>query len=148
MYYYGTQSKANLATVKKDLVIILYEAIKIIDISVICGHRSVEEQQKLFHADPPRTKIDGITKLSNHNYVPSKAVDIIPYKKGLDPFDPNPKNLARYYYMMGIIKAIAERLLKEGKITHKVRFGIDWDSDDVFTDQNFHDLPHMELQPI
>jgi len=44
--------------------------------------------------------------------------------------------------------ATAERLYNEGKITHKLRWGGDWDSDKVFDDQNFDDLPHFELVSV
>jgi len=46
---------------------------------------------------------------------------------------------------MGIIKAVAVKLKSENKIKHFVRFGIDWDGDDTFTDQTFDDMPHFEL---
>jgi peptidoglycan L-alanyl-D-glutamate endopeptidase CwlK len=39
-------------------------------------------------------------------------------------------------------------LLVEGKISHAIRWGGDWDSDDIFDDQNFDDLPHFELVKI
>ena len=152
-YHYGRTSKNRLNTCHKDIQIILNHAIDLIDITVLEGIRSTERQQELFKAG--KSKLDGIKKKSKHqgrldengNLV-SYAVDIIPYKKGVDPFDPNPKNLARYYYMMGIIKGLAQRLLDEGKINHNVRFGLDWDSDNYFNDQNFDDLPHMELTPV
>ena len=47
--------------------------------------------------------------------------------------------------MQGMVKAIAKKLLEEGKITHDVRFGLDWNSNDLFEDQTFDDLPHFEL---
>lgn len=148
MYHYGKRSEKNLATCHPDIQLILREAIKIIDISVIEGHRTLMRQQELFNSVPQRTTLDGIVKKSNHQTDPSMAVDIVPYKKGYNPFVPaSARNAARFYFMMGIIKGIAVRLLELGFITHKVRFGLDWNSNDVFSDQKFHDLPHMELVP-
>lgn len=148
MFSYGKKSTERLSTCHKDIVTILNEAILYIDISILEGARTTARQQFLFLSSPPKTKIDGIIKKSKHQPGPdgfSHAVDIIPYVKGENPFDPNPKNYARFYFMMGIIKGISEKLLEEGKISHKVRFGLDWDGDNVFTDQSFDDLPHMEL---
>lgn len=148
MYHYGKRSEKNLETCHPDIQLILREAIKIIDISVIEGHRTLERQQFLYNSVPQRTTLDGIVKKSNHQSSPSMAVDIVPYKKGYNPFFPaSAKNAARFYFMMGIIRAIAVRLLSLGFITHKIRFGLDWNSNDVFSDQKFHDLPHMELVP-
>lgn len=146
MPYFGERSQKNLETCHPDLQLILKEAIKIYDFSVIEGHRSVERQYELYLEG--KSHIDGKTVLGKHNCSPSKAVDIIPYKKGVDPFKQTPKNAARFYYMMGIMYAISKRLHELGKITHRLRFGLDWNSNDIFTDQTFHDLPHMELVKI
>ena len=145
MYSYGKRSKYHIDTLHVDLQTILYEVIKEYDISVIEGHRTIERQQELFNSNPPRTKIDGINILGKHNHLPSLAVDIVPHKKGVDPFEGSTKNLARFYYMMGIVRSVTNRLLRERKITHDVRFGLDWNKNGIFTDQKFHDLPHIEL---
>lgn len=146
VYTFSKISKERILTCHHDIQLILSEVIKIYDISVLEGYRDVKRQQELFNSKPPRTKKDGIIKLSMHNYHPSMAVDICPYKKGCDPFEKTIKNLARFYYMMGIVKAVSEYLLIRGDISHRVRFGLDWDSDDIFTDQSFDDLPHIELR--
>jgi peptidoglycan L-alanyl-D-glutamate endopeptidase CwlK len=103
----------------------------------------MERQQKLYQQG--KSKLDGINKRSKHNYYPSLAVDIMPYKKGTNAFSGKEMDNRRFYFMMGAVKAISEKLYKEKKITHKVRFGLDWNNNDVFTDQTFHDLPHFEL---
>ena len=149
-FSFGQTSMNKLKTCHKDIQKILLEAIKIIDITVLEGIRSTERQQQLF--EEGRSKIDGINikskhqgKLDEDGNLVSYAIDIYPYIKGEDPFDNNPKNLARYYYMMGIIDSIAHKLYEKGEISHLVRFGLDWDGDHLFTDQNFDDLPHFEL---
>jgi len=149
-FTFGKKSTSELKTCHKDIQLILNEAIKIIDISVLEGIRSDIRQMSLYQEG--KSHLDGITnkskhqgKLDEYGNLVSYAVDIIPYIKGENPFDKTPKNLARFYYLMGIIDGIAHKLYNEGKIKHLVRFGLDWDGDHQFTDQNFDDLPHMEL---
>ena len=43
---------------------------------------------------------------------------------------------------------VAAKLLEEGKITHKLRFGGDWDADTYTDDQNWDDLVHFELAEV
>lgn len=143
MYTFGTASSERLSTCHEDIQLILNELITFYDFSVLEGHRSDERQLKLFHEGA--STLDGVNKKSKHQSLPSMAVDIMPWKKGTNAFDDNEKERARFYMMMGMVKAIASRLYKEGKITHKVRFGADWDGDDTFRDQSFDDLPHFEL---
>jgi len=152
MYSFGKKSLKNLKTCHKDIQLILEEAIIMYDFSVIDGLRTQREQEKLFKAG--RSKLDGVNRKSKHqgklnedNELVSYAVDIMPYKKGTNAFSGKIKDGDRFYFMMGIVKGCAIRLLKEGKITHEVRLGLDWDSDDVYTDQNFDDLPHLEIIP-
>jgi len=145
MYSFSKRSKEQLETLHIDLQTLLNEVIKIFDISIIEGYRSLKRQQELFNSKPPKTKIDGVTIIGKHNHKPSLAADIVPYKKNINPFDNNNRNLARFYYMMGIVKAIASRLKREGKMIHSIRFGLDWNGNEIFTDQSFHDLPHVEL---
>lgn len=146
---FGQQSLKRLTTCHPDIIVILNECIKYYDFSVIYGIRTLEEQQKMFAEG--HSTLDGINQKSRHQgemlngELVSMAVDVVPYKKGIDPFEDNEKNRARFYVMMGMIKAIAARLLSEGKITHRVRFGMDWDGDDMYNDQTFDDLPHLEL---
>lgn len=146
MYTFGAKSQERLNTCHEDIQAILNELIKIYDFSVLEGHRSVATQQQYFKEG--KSKLDGLVKLSKHQSYPSMAVDIMPYKKGTNAFSGDEYDDRRFYVMMGMVKAIAARLLEEGKITHSVRFGLDWDGDDTFRDQSFHDLPHFELVAV
>lgn len=146
MYKFGKRSQSRLDTCHPDIQKILNELIKIYDISILEGTRSNERQAELYALG--RSQLDGVNKKSKHQSSPSTAVDIMPYKKGTNAFSGNEKDKARFYFMMGMVKAISTRLLYEGEITHKVRFGLDWDSDDIFDDQNFDDLPHFELMEM
>jgi hypothetical protein len=149
-YSFGEKSLKNLKTCHKDIQAILYEIIKYYDFSVISGIRTTEEQQELFMLG--KSKLDGINQKSKHQGRPDEdgnivsfAVDIMPYKKSTNAFSGNELDIRRFYFLMGLVKATSNKLLEEGKITHSVRFGIDWDSDDIYSDQSFHDAPHFEL---
>ncbi len=142
-YTFGEKSQARLDTCHPDIQLICKEVIKIYDFSVLEGHRTQETQQEYFRTG--RSKLDGVTHKSKHQSSPSMAVDIMPYKKGTNAFSGNEKDDRRFYMLMGMVKAVAARLKAEGKITHDVRFGLDWDGDDTFRDQTFDDLPHFEL---
>jgi len=149
MYTFGTRSKKQYNTLHPDLQLILDESIKIYDYSILQGLRTEAEQKEMFKTG--RSKLDGVTRKSKHQGVEhngktvSMAVDLMPYKRGTNAFSGRIKDKNRFYFMMGIMRSISERLLAEGKITHRLRFGLDWDGDDIFEDQSFDDLPHMEL---
>lgn len=121
MNYFSKRSKKNLETCNFDLKIILYRAIKEIDFAVICGHRGEREQNIAYE--------NGFSKVlfpdSEHNEMPSNAVDIAPY-----PIDWNDIN--RFNKLAKVIKRIA----KQTNI--KIKWGGDW--------KNFKDYPHFELE--
>lgn len=143
MFKFSAKSLAKIATCHSDIQMILTELITMYDFSVLEGHRTQETQMRYFAEG--KSKLDGVTKLSKHQSMPSMAVDIMPYADGTNAFSGKELDNRRFYMMMGMVKAIAERLYREGKITHRVRFGLDWNSNDLFEDQTFHDLPHFEL---
>ena len=117
------------------------EAIKItnVDFGIAEGYRSIEKQQQYFKEG--KSKIDGVNKKGKHNYSPSLAVDIYPYFENGAKWDNE-----HLSYLSGIIHAVSEMLLTDGKISHKVRWGGNWDMDGVILiDQSFDDRPHFEL---
>lgn len=104
-----------------------------VDFGVSCGNRSIEDQQKVFKEG--KSDIDGITELSKHNYLPSKAVDIFGYVNGKADY-----SIPVMCYLAGVIQAIAFDL------GIPIRQGLNWDGDgEILTDQPFDDLPHIEL---
>lgn len=145
MANFGSKSMKQLITCHVDIQKILMEVIKHYDFSVLEGLRTAERQAELF-ADGKST-LDGVNKLSKHQSELgiSMAVDIMPYKKKTNAFSGHEKDDRRFYTLMGMVKQASEKLLEEGEITHKVRFGLDWDGDDTYRDNSFDDLPHMEL---
>jgi peptidoglycan L-alanyl-D-glutamate endopeptidase CwlK len=158
MLKYGARSKKNFEGVHPDLVKVLTYVLEVygFDHTIVSGVRSDDEQIALYAkgrdssgniVDPSRvvTHVDGINKRSNHQTKSDgygHAVDAYPY-----PIDLSRKRLSvvRYYHMASYVKAAAIELFTNGEISHLVRWGGDWDSDNVFSDQKFHDLPHYEL---
>lgn len=125
---FGKRSSDNLASADERLQKLFNRVIEVIDCAVICGHRDQADQDKAFHAGTSKKQ----WPQSKHNSLPSRAVDVIPY-----PVDWN--EASRMYYLAGIVKGIASEM------GIKIRWGGDWDSDNDFKDQTFHDLPHYEI---
>ena len=128
MYKFSKRSEKNLTSADVMLENICREAIKIVNLRVIEGHRSEDRQNHLFDI--------GFSKLrfpnSKHNSYPSRAVDIVPF-----PVDWNDRE--RFQHLAGIMFGIAHSM------GVRLRWGGDWDGDKDFKDQNFHDLAHFEL---
>lgn len=146
MHRFGNRSRSRLDTCHQDIITICEEVIKFYDFSVLEGLRTLEKQQEYFETG--RSQLDGVNRKSKHQddgNGKSRAIDIMPYKKGTNAFSGQEKDARRFYYLAGIMKSTAARLKEEGKISHTLRWGGDWDGNDTYTDQNFDDLPHFEL---
>lgn len=151
MYSYSKTSTERLNTAHPDLQIVFNEVIKHWDNSIIYGNRTVKEQFRLFNigrewtgskwikTSDTVTNCDGYQIKSDHNFLPSLAVDVVPY-----PIDW--KNTKRMIRFIGFVQGIATRLLAEGKITHEILSGADWDNDNYMTDHQFTDLPHFFIK--
>jgi hypothetical protein len=156
MNRWGKRSQAVLETLEPPLVLLCNKVLIVRDVSLIEGLRGNERQAKLL-ADK-RTKV-GPGK-SKHNPIPgrplSRAVDLAPCPiKWVSRADFIAKQklgfssvaeqklylnfLAQWYELAGIIQGIASAY------GIKIRQGHDWDGDHDFMDQNFDDLPHVEL---
>ena len=141
---FSGRSLELLDTCHEDLRTIAKESIRhsLIDFSIVEGHRSTRRQKMLYEAG--MSKIDGIHKKSRHNYSPSMAFDICAYVNG--KYSWRECYLA---YLGGVIMAVGSRLAEEKKITHRLRWGGNWDGDgEIITDQSFIDLPHFEINSI
>lgn len=135
-YRYSKASKAKLATCHPDIQKIYNEAIKLIDLTILEGVRTKEQQEEYVRTGKSKTmhskhlkQIDGT----------SHAVDAAPY-----PI--NWSNRERFAYYQGIIRGLAHMMHAHGEIEHVTRSGIDWDSDGELTDHSFFDGPHVELK--
>lgn len=129
---FSTLSRQRLETCDERLRVLLNEAIKTYDLTVLCGHRGEEEQEEAY-------RLGNSTKRwpeSRHNVFPSHAVDVAPWFADVK-IDWN--DLAAFARLIGYIERIAhERAIP-------LRFGLDWDSDRRTADERFIDAGHIEL---
>jgi len=131
---FSKRSINNLSECHIDLQVVFKQVINHFDCTVIEGHRPEAEQNAAYNAGNSKVKFPN----SKHNSLPSMAADVVPY-----PIDWNDTDRMRYF--AGFVMGIAAVLKEQGKITHSVRAGIDWDRDTQTNDQRFIDLPHFEL---
>jgi len=140
---FSQSSARKLNSCHPDLVRIFEEVIWMRDCTIIEGFRGKETQNEYYRIGKSQLKFpDG-----NHNKHPSMAVDVMEYysdrphlhwtdKDGME-------NFANY------VIGVADSLLDAGEITHKIRWGADWDGDGVRVDkdpdESFFDGPHFEL---
>lgn len=128
MYKYGKSSQARLDTCHPDIQKLFNELIKDWDISIICGHRTEDEQNAAVAKGASKTPYPK----SKHNAYPSIGIDAALY-----PIDWN--DTGRHYMFVGMVKQKAKDL------GIKIRCGADWDGDNDTDDQTFNDLVHFEL---
>lgn len=147
MATWGKKSREVLGSCVNQIQDLFNEVIKYFDCKGIYGYRNQELQFELFKRGRIEkngvwvvenkllviTNCDGYIKKSNHNFLPSKAIDIAPY-----PI--NWRDINRMYYFAGFVKGIAQ------KMGIKIRWGGDWDGDTDLNDQTFNDLVHFEVK--
>lgn len=136
MATFGQKSKDKLLTCHPDIQKVMNEAIKEYDFTILFGTRTIDEQFELYKqgrtlkngkwekTGSTVTNLDGINKKSEHNYSPSRAIDIAPF-----PIDWN--NLQRFKDLSVIVKRVAKELGVD------LEYGGDWVS--------FKDWPHFQL---
>ena len=151
---FGSASLKNLGTCQNDLQILAKEVVKTYDCACIFGHRTPEQQHKLFEQGRTQiggvwtvtspidivTQCDGFEILSAHNQFPSHAMDLAPCINGKISWDK-----CQCYHFNGFVTGVAEMLLHQGKMQHRIRSGADWDSDRDVNDQKLRDLVHFEI---
>lgn len=152
MAIFGEKSKECLKSVHPDLRLIHERVISKynFDHTILEGLRTDELQLKYFldgksKIDPrdQKQRLTAMHLIKEDGF--SHATDSAPYP--ID-FSNKEKARARFYLFAGLMFAACAELISEGKITHTLRWGGDWDSDKDFTDQDFDDLPHFELRKI
>jgi len=152
MPVYSRTSRERLDSCHEDLQRLFYEVIKGFDCKILYGHRTADEQMELFKRGRVLTESgvwvvenpllvvtnkDGHNKPSKHNFLPSLAVDVVPYYS--TPAHIRWKDTNRMYFFAGYVLGIAEQM------GIKIRSGADWDRDTEVMDQTFVDLPHFEI---
>jgi len=124
---FNKRSKTNLLQCHTDLQTLFNEVIQFTDCSVICGHRGEKEQNEAFAKNFSKVKYPN----SYHNKIPSMAADVVPY-----PIDWQDKK--KFVEFSNFVMKVADRLYKDGKITHRVEWGGCW--------KGFPDMPHYQLR--
>jgi len=125
---FGPKSKGNLGEAHQDLQKLFKKVVETYDCAVIEGYRGQEEQDSAYHSGKSKLKYPK----SKHNRQPSLAVDVVPY-----PVDW--EDTKQFYHFAGFVQGVAEEM------GISLRWGGDWNSNRLFEDQSFHDLPHYEL---
>lgn len=130
---FSKRSISKLDTCHRDLIQLMVEVVRTIDITVLEGHRGEARQNQL--------RQEGKSQLSwprsKHNSTPSMAVDVAPYIVGVGiSWD-----WAHYHPLAEHVKATWARLGDEGKLSGE--FDLSWGGDW----RSFKDGPHWELSP-
>ena len=132
MWSFSKTSQARLDTCHDDLQVLARAVIAEQDCTVICGHRNKYAQEAAV--------LMGNSKLnwpeSRHNASPSMAIDLGPYPLDWDDLD----GIITFAHL---VMDIAGRLHESGDMTHKIRWGGDWNMDGVI--DRFFDGVHFEL---
>lgn len=118
----------KLSDVDPVLADIVREVAYHFDVIVLCGHRGQSDQDKAVRAGNSKTP----WPKSKHNSMPSKAVDIAPL-----PLDWADRE--RFCLLAGWVMATARA---RGV---KLRWGGDWDNNNVIRDERLQDLVHFEV---
>ncbi len=132
---FSDKSAARLATCHPDIQAVLNEVIKYRDCTILEGVRSIETQQH--YVETGRSKTLNSKHLKQDDGY-SHAVDVA--KWPVDWEDHKAFALFAGYFL-----GTAEQMRLAGKITHRFRWGGDWDGDGATTDHSFFDGPHFEL---
>ena len=137
---FSKKSLGMLQQCHPDLQKVMIEAIKIIDFSVTEGARTKEKQLEYFKA--------GKSKTMNSKHLPkyckeigkecSFAIDVCPY-----PVDYNDRE--RFCLLAGIVLGIAKLMKDKGMIKSTIRWGGDWNQNNITKDESFSDMPHFEV---
>lgn len=128
MPVFSKQSRKNLSQCHPDLQRLFDDVIQHFDCSVICGHRTMKEQEEAFKTGKSKARFGE----SKHNHMPSMAVDVVPYPVDWDDRE-------RFGLFAGFVKGRAIAL------NINIRWGGDWDQDNKIRDETFLDMPHYEL---
>ena len=128
---FGSRSLRNRDTIIPKLQEVLDLAILKMDFSVICGFRPEADQNKAYDEGKSTLRFPQ----SNHNVLPSKAVDLAPWPSLWS-------DIGKFY------RLAAHMFRAANTIGVKLRWGGDWNRNGDLTDQKFNDLPHFESKGV
>ena len=139
-YAYSENSKTKLDSCTKTIKKVFEWAIKYRDGTIACGNRGESEQDTAFKK--------GLTELrypnSNHNSLPSRAVDAVPYIDGKAVFGNTEKEKLDMAHYAGFIVGASYLMHELGMTECPLRWGGDWNCDGSVRDHKFLDFPHFE----
>jgi len=146
-YPFSEESKNELETCHPDLQRLFNKVAENYNCTIFQGERGEEAQNYCFKNGLSKVKYPG----SKHNTKPlSEAVDSGPYPirypdenimRDMTAAEKEQiERLKRWIHFCGYVKGVADTM------GIKIRQGIDWNGNNVFTDQKFDDLPHCELK--
>lgn len=142
VYKFSKNSIENLLNIDRRLVDIIFDVANHIDMKIVYGYRTPEEQNRLFKAG--KSSKDGYSRKSEHQS--GMAVDILPLPKNVNMYDGKDRdNDTRWSYFVGFFQATAL------KLGHKTRVGWKWRIDpmDVMArpirENTLVDMNHIEL---
>jgi len=141
VYKYSQSSLKKLLQIDPQLVDLLFEAANHIDVKIVSGYRTAEEQNHLFKRGLS-TK-DGYLHKSTHQS--HRAVDILPLPHDINMYQTSEENTRRWHYFTGFIQGLAaSRGLP-------IRCGLKWRTKPMAVlerplhDNTFIDANHFEL---
>lgn len=143
-YKFSETSLRRLQACHPDIQTIMHEVIRVSehDMTIVCGRRGEREQEEAFKNGNSRARYGE----SPHNCDPSMAVDVAPYMDGRIQWN----NDYLWAELAGTIKAVNMALIEDGKVSHTLRWGNDWDGDGIPVardpDESFVDSPHFEIR--
>lgn len=153
-FKFGHRSRSNLITCHIDLQVLAVESLAVsqVDFTIIEGARNKHRQQMLF--DTGKSKVNP-KRYSDRELITKGKHIVNGYRDKSWAFDfiaavPDEPKLAfdiyHLMYLIGVFTSVGNMLYDEGRITHKIRSGSNWDMDGQLKyDQNFFDAPHIEL---
>lgn len=144
---FGKTSLANLQNVHPDLVRLFNGVIEHRDCSILDGARTIDEQVKNVQKGVSKT-MDSKHLIQGDGY--SHAVDAMPFPVAWTAIEKGLQAVKKADGGMEVLEAYAFQGFVAGyaaALGIRVRQGIDWNSNEEFDDQTFHDIPHTELLP-
>ena len=141
MAQWSQKSQERLNTCHSDLQLLASEVLSIHDCSVVYGHRTEADQNRLFDEGKSKKRWPN----SKHNSWPSNAMDLAPYVPGVGLWD-----YEYVLYFSGLVLGTADMMHKMGSMQHKIRAGMNWSTirDRNFKLNSFFDGNHYELMNV
>ena len=138
MAAFGITSNRRLDTCHPDLQLIFWKMVCKFDCTILQGHRGERAQTLCYLSELSSVKWPD----SKHNKTPSMAVDCGPWFKGIGmPWN----DINQICYFAGRVMELAEQMFLAGEIDYILRWGGDWNQNNLIRDQKLMDYVHFEL---